>query len=80
MPLITIFNTSRSIVIRSADNSADKSAITAESDLPTTAADDYLTPIERCHGAALINRLRQRQQESFEQGIVKARRLCNAGR
>ena len=95
MPLITMSNTSRSIGIRSADNPADRPPTRQERDLPTTAADDYLTPIERRHGAALIKRLRQRQRErllteldpesrlqreSLQKGIVKARRLYNSGR
>ena len=57
MPLITMSNTSRSIGTRSADNPADRPPTRQERDLPTTAADDYLTPIERRHGASLIKRL-----------------------
>ena len=54
---------SRSIGIRSADHPADRPPTWQARDLPTTAPVDYVAPIERRHGAALIKRLRQRQRE-----------------
>jgi DNA-binding TFAR19-related protein (PDSD5 family) len=75
-------------------NSPDPKANRQERDLPTTAADRYLTPMERRKGALLVKRARERarerllteldavrhqQSESLESGVVKVRRRYRSG-
>lgn len=76
-------------------NSPDPKANRQERDLPTTAADRYLTPMERRKGALLVKRARERarerllteldpvrhqQSESLESGVVKVRKRYRSGR
>ena len=75
-------------------NSPDPKANRQERDLPTTAADRYLTPMERRKGALLVKRTRERarerllteldpvchqQSESLESGVVKVRKRYRSG-
>ena len=70
-------------------NSPDPKANRQERDLPTTAADRYLTPMERRRGALLMKRAREKarerllteldpvlhqQSESLESAVQKVRR------
>ena len=75
-------------------NSPDPKANRQERDLPTTAADRYLTPMERRRGALLVKRAREKarerllteldpvrhqQSESLESAVQKVRRRYRSG-
>ena len=76
-------------------NSPDPKANRQERDLPTTAADRYLTPIERRRGALAMKRAREQarerlltekdpsnrchQSESLESAVQKVRRRYRSG-
>ena len=76
-------------------NSPDPKANRQERDLPTTAADRYLTPIERRRGALAMKRAREKarerlltekdpsnrchQSESLEKGVEKVCRRYRSG-
>lgn len=75
-------------------NSPDLKANRQERDLPTTAADRYLTPMERRKGALLVKRARERarerllteldpvrhqQSEYLESAVQKFRRRYRSG-
>jgi hypothetical protein len=75
-------------------NSLDMKANRQERDLPITAADDYLTPLERRKGALEVRRARERarerllteldpsvhrQSESLEAGVMLIRRSYRSG-
>ena len=75
-------------------NSPDPKANRQERYLPTTAADRYLTPMERRRGALLVKRAREKarerllteldpslhqRSESLESGVVKVRRRYRSG-